>query len=226
MGAMPFVTLRRSDDDRVVAGVCAGIAKAIGVDPTLVRLVFTLLALAGGAGLVLYGAAWLYMSGKGVLAAIAVVAAAGFALRGLGLSAHAAAALVLIACGLAVIWYRGGSLRPGAPLSLAGLALVGLGAVVLLFGGGGSSLLAPGAIGGALVLILGPWLWQLALERDAERTARIRTEERAEVDVDAHEDDCGDDRRQDQEAETDERDREAAAPSRDRGHALDRSRVP
>src|SRR5919201_3172492 len=116
MGAMPFVTLRRSDD-RVVAGVCAGIAEAIGVDPTLVRLVFTLLALAGGAGIALYGAVWLYMNGKGWLAVVALVAAAGFGLRGLGLSAQAAGALVLIACGLGVIWYRGGSLRPGARLS-------------------------------------------------------------------------------------------------------------
>ena len=70
---MPFVRLRRSDDDRVVAGVCAGIAQAIGVDPTLVRLVFTLLALAGGAGIALYGAVWLYMSGKGWLAVVAFV---------------------------------------------------------------------------------------------------------------------------------------------------------
>jgi signal transduction histidine kinase len=181
MSAMPFVRLRRSDDDRVVAGVCAGIAEAIGVDPTLVRLVFTLLALAGGAGIALYGAAWLYMTGKGWLALLALVAAAGFALRGLGLSAHAAAALVLIACGLAVIWYRSGSLRPGAPLSLAGLALIGLGAALLLLNGGSASFLAPGAVGGALVLILGPWLWQLVLERDAERAARIRTDERAEM---------------------------------------------
>jgi signal transduction histidine kinase len=186
MTAMPFVTLRRSDDDRVVAGVCAGIAKSIGVDPTLVRLVFTLLALAGGAGVALYGAVWLYMSGKGWLAVVALVAAAGFGLRGLGLSAHASAALVLIACGLGVIWYRAGSLRPGAPLSLVGLALVGIGAALLLFQGGSTSFLAPGAVAGALVLILGPWLWQLAVERDAERAARIRTEERAEVAARVH----------------------------------------
>ena len=183
---MPLVRLRRSDDDRVVAGVCAGIAEAIGVDPTLVRLVFTLLALAGGAGIALYGAAWLYMTGKGWLAVLALVAASGFALRGLGLSAHAAAALVLIACGLAVIWYRGGSLRPGAPLSLVGLGLVGIGAALLLLRGGSTSFLAPGAVGGALVLILGPWLWQLALERDAERAARIRTDERAEMAARVH----------------------------------------
>jgi len=187
MTAMPFVTLRRSDDDRVVAGVCAGVANALGVDPTLVRLVFTLLALAGGAGVALYGATWLYMSGKGWLAAVALVAAAGFGLRGLGLSAHAAGAVVLIACGLVVIWYRGGSLRPGAPLSLAGLGLIGLGAALLLVSPHGTaSLLAPGAIGGALVLLLGPWLWQLAVERDAERAARIRTDERAEVAARVH----------------------------------------
>jgi signal transduction histidine kinase len=186
MTAMPFVTLRRSDDDRVVAGVCAGIAKSIGVDPTLVRLVFTLLALAGGAGVALYGAVWLYMNGKGWLAVVALVAAAGFGLRGLGLSAHASAALVLIACGLGVIWYRAGSLRPGAPLSLVGLSLVGIGAALLLFQGGSTSFLAPGAVAGALVLILGPWLWQLAVERDAERAARIRTEERAEMAARVH----------------------------------------
>jgi phage shock protein PspC (stress-responsive transcriptional regulator) len=43
-----------STDERVIAGVCAGIARSLGVDPTLVRLVFALLALAGGAGILLY----------------------------------------------------------------------------------------------------------------------------------------------------------------------------
>src|SRR5262249_58517418 len=77
MIAMPLARLRRSDDDRVVAGVCAGIAERLGVDPTLVRLVFTLLALAGGAGIVLYGAAWLWMSGRALLAIIGLVVAGG-----------------------------------------------------------------------------------------------------------------------------------------------------
>jgi signal transduction histidine kinase len=186
MTAMPFVELRRSDDDRVVAGVCAGIAHAIGVDPTLVRLVFTLLALAGGAGVALYGACWLYMEGKGWLALIGVLAAAGLGLAALGLGTWASVALVLIACGLVVIWRGGGSLRPGEPVSLAGLALVTFGAALLLAQGSGTSFLAPGAIGGALLLIVGPWLWQLARERDAERTARIRSEERAEVAARVH----------------------------------------
>ena len=72
---------------------------------------------------------WLYTSGKGWIAVVAALVAAGLALRGLGLSSHAALALVLVAGGLAVIWRRGGSLRPGsAPLSLAGIALVAGGA--------------------------------------------------------------------------------------------------
>ena len=38
----------------------------------------------------------------------------------------------------------------------------------------------------ALLLILGPWAWRLAAERDAERTARIRTQERAEMAARVH----------------------------------------
>src|SRR6188508_3150746 len=45
----------------VVAGVAAGIGRALEVDPTLVRLLFALLALAGGAGIALYLAAALLM---------------------------------------------------------------------------------------------------------------------------------------------------------------------
>jgi signal transduction histidine kinase len=187
MTSMSVALLRRSDDDRVVAGVCAGIAEKIRVDPTLVRLVFTILALAGGAGIVLYAAAWLYMTGKAWAAVAAGVVAAGLALRAFGLSNQTAAALVLIACGLAVIWRRGGSLRRNAaPLSFAGMALVAAGVVVLLIRGVGTSFLAPGAVAGALLLVAGPWLWQLAIERDAERTARIRADERAEIAARVH----------------------------------------
>jgi len=46
--------LYRSRGDRRVAGVCAGIADYLGVDATLVRIAWVLLALAGGPGLLLY----------------------------------------------------------------------------------------------------------------------------------------------------------------------------
>lgn len=51
--------LTRSRSDRVLTGVCGGIAAHLGVDATLVRLVFVLLTLFGGLGLLVYPAAWL-----------------------------------------------------------------------------------------------------------------------------------------------------------------------
>ncbi len=46
--------LYRSRKQRQVAGVCGGIADYLSIDPTLVRLVWVLLALIGGPGVVLY----------------------------------------------------------------------------------------------------------------------------------------------------------------------------
>jgi phage shock protein C len=51
--------LYRSTTDRMVAGVCSGLATYFKVDPTLVRLLFVLLALAGGPGLLAYIVLWL-----------------------------------------------------------------------------------------------------------------------------------------------------------------------
>ena len=50
--------LARCRDGRVVAGVCAGVARWIGVDPIVVRLAACILALANGVGVVLYLVAW------------------------------------------------------------------------------------------------------------------------------------------------------------------------
>src|SRR3954465_15461819 len=51
--------LTRSSDDKVVAGVCAGLARYFNVDPVIVRVVAVVLALIGGAGIAGYVAAWL-----------------------------------------------------------------------------------------------------------------------------------------------------------------------
>ena len=56
--ALPRFAL--GSEERALAGVCAGIAHALGVDPTLVRLVFAVLALASGAGILLYLTLWAY----------------------------------------------------------------------------------------------------------------------------------------------------------------------
>jgi phage shock protein PspC (stress-responsive transcriptional regulator) len=46
--------LYRSRDDRVLAGVCGGVAEWLDIDPSLVRIVFALLVITGGIGLLLY----------------------------------------------------------------------------------------------------------------------------------------------------------------------------
>ena len=183
--ALPRFT--RPAEGRVIAGVCAGIAQALDVDVTLVRLVFALLALAGGAGILLYLALWSYGASARPWWALLVLVAGIALLHAFGLSNRSVAAITLVAAGLALVWHRRGTLRPDSPRAYAGLALAGLGVVLLLAGGGTTTaLLPPGAVAGALLLVAGPWLWRLAVERDAERAARIRTEERAEVAARVH----------------------------------------
>jgi phage shock protein C len=54
--------LRRSRTNRRLAGVCGGLGDYFGIDPTLVRIIFVLLGLPGGApGIVLYLILWLIM---------------------------------------------------------------------------------------------------------------------------------------------------------------------
>jgi phage shock protein C len=43
----------------MVAGVCGGLAQYMALDPTIVRLIFLLLALAGGPGLLIYLIMWI-----------------------------------------------------------------------------------------------------------------------------------------------------------------------
>ena len=50
--------VRRSRSERVIAGVCGGIGRYLGVDPVLLRIAFIVLALANGLGLIAYVVAW------------------------------------------------------------------------------------------------------------------------------------------------------------------------
>jgi phage shock protein C len=59
-GAMePTRKLYRSKTNRKLAGVCGGLAQYFNVDATLIRVLFVLLAVLGGSGLVLYLAMWI-----------------------------------------------------------------------------------------------------------------------------------------------------------------------
>ena len=57
--------LRRSGDERMLAGVAGGIARYLNADVTLVRVITAALALFTGVGAALYIAAWLLIPEDG-----------------------------------------------------------------------------------------------------------------------------------------------------------------
>jgi phage shock protein PspC (stress-responsive transcriptional regulator) len=57
--------LRRSADDKMLAGVAGGIARYLNTDVTLVRIIIAALVLFTGVGVVLYIAAWLLIPADG-----------------------------------------------------------------------------------------------------------------------------------------------------------------
>src|SRR5918999_136411 len=149
-------------ETRLDVRVYAGIARALGADVTLVRLVFAVLALAGGAGILVYLALWAYARARRVWMTVLLAFVSGaIVLSAIGFGAGGVFGLALVVAGLWLALRRGGSLRPGAPVSYLGLGL-------------------------AVIIIVGPWLWRLVRDRDAERAARVRSEERAEVAARVH----------------------------------------
>ena len=53
--------LTRSSSQKMIAGVCGGIAEYLGWDVTIVRLLWIVLTLAGGSGILIYLILWLVM---------------------------------------------------------------------------------------------------------------------------------------------------------------------
>ncbi len=54
----PVRTLRRSETDRVAAGLAGGMGEYFGVDPVIFRVLFATTAFFGGAGILAYLIAW------------------------------------------------------------------------------------------------------------------------------------------------------------------------
>jgi phage shock protein PspC (stress-responsive transcriptional regulator) len=57
--------LHRSQDDRILAGVAGGLGRYFDLSPTFFRIGFAILTLVGGAGILLYVAAWLVIPDEG-----------------------------------------------------------------------------------------------------------------------------------------------------------------
>ncbi len=61
----PLAALRRSRSNRHLAGVAGGLGRYAGVDPLIFRILFVVLLVFGGSGLVLYGLGWLLIPADG-----------------------------------------------------------------------------------------------------------------------------------------------------------------
>ena len=60
-GVAAINNLRRSATDRWIGGVCGGLALPTGVDSWVWRLIFAVLLLLGGTGLLLYVLLWIFV---------------------------------------------------------------------------------------------------------------------------------------------------------------------
>src|SRR3954469_14819885 len=126
MNASAAMPLRRDPERAVIAGVAAGIARRLGIDPIIVRVVFVASTFAGGAGLAAYLLGWALVPPEGsartpverivarqdtwlVVAGSVCLALAGLLLLrrwGLWFSAQIALPVILVALGGALIWRR------------------------------------------------------------------------------------------------------------------------
>lgn len=58
---MEYKRLFRSRTNRAVAGVAGGLGEFFGVDPVIVRVIFAILAIAGGGGVLIYVLLWIFV---------------------------------------------------------------------------------------------------------------------------------------------------------------------
>lgn len=144
-------------DDRLVGGVSAAVAREIGLHSLWVRLSFVLLLCIGGWGGVVYLGCWLLLPTVPSDPCQRTPKGSSPLLRRLGFSLLIAAAVIGFAS-IAPLW-----------------AGIGIDGVLILVG---ASSIA--------VALSAPWWLRLARERDSERQARVRSDERAEVAAHLH----------------------------------------
>jgi phage shock protein C len=53
--------LHRSRTERMIAGVCGGLAEYFDVDPTIIRIIWVLISFLAGVGILLYIILWIIM---------------------------------------------------------------------------------------------------------------------------------------------------------------------
>ena len=201
-----LVASLRSHEGAVLAGVCTRLGSRYGVDPLILRIGFVIAALAGGIGLLAYVAlavlhptgwldglslrrSWKVGAGVGLLVLSVLLT-----LRELGIwfSDVLVWPTVLTTTGLALLWRQSGlPVHAGGRRTLLGVALIAGGGIALLsstdsLGGLGDLALSGAVVFVGTALVFGPWWVRLSQALTAERAARIRSQERAEVAAHLH----------------------------------------
>jgi signal transduction histidine kinase len=206
---MSFPRLSRPAGDRLLGGVCAGLARGLGANVLLVRLVgAAILVVTGGVGVIAYGALYLLMPAEPgpvipwrerSLPTLALAVALGAAMYAFGLQVVTPPLGVLVpaallGAGVALVWHE----VPGARAAdgrarLVELARVGAGLALLVGGaisfltdsdklsGLASALIAAAVVAAGLGLIVGPRLAGARAEAEEERRLRVLADERADV---------------------------------------------
>jgi phage shock protein PspC (stress-responsive transcriptional regulator) len=174
--------LLRPRDDRVIAGVCAGIARYFRIDPLIVRIAAVALLFAGGFSLIAYLAAWVLVpqddgtgapsqskpSRAATIVGAVLVVLAGIALLDGSWGLHfgwafgslvpiAVVAVLLALAGQRVLRGRGEQSPAAARVVGAALVLCGvlLGSLILALGAGWATASGGGTVVAAIVIALG-----------------------------------------------------------------------
>lgn len=210
--------LLRSADDRLVAGVCGGLAARWRLDPAVVRFAAMALSLTAGIGVVLYVVAWVALPVATTVTAIpapaserarrprsdevavlAIVVGSVLLLRSWGAWFSDALGLVggIAIVGVTLVWGFTGETPTETSLTLRALRTA-IGLVLILAGSVAigalwndaeqlvSAVLAAAVVGAGIWLLVGPTIGRLSRELTAERRARVRSEEKAEIAAHLH----------------------------------------
>jgi signal transduction histidine kinase len=208
--------LTRVPSGRLLGGVCTGLARRYRLDVGALRFAFLALSVAGGIGLAAYVVLWLVLPGSDpaapepaagaeavrtsdTVAVVLLTLGALLVLRELGIWFSDVIGVVglVAAAGLSMVWGRAdrrGALGTGRSDALrlaAGVALLVVGFVLFVALTGdlaalGQSLAAAALAVLGVAVIAWPRLVRLADELRAERRARVRSEERAEIAAHLH----------------------------------------
>lgn len=200
----------------MLGGVAGGLADHLGISPVVLRVAFAALTLAGGAGVLMYAAFWVFVpqqddadeepvEGRGQLLAFGAIAVGGLLmLHAVGvLSASSSLVPVALAlAGLALVWrqadesqrsrWRASATGPrGLTRTLAGAALLIAGLAGFLatrgeLGAARQGLVFTVVVVAGLAVLTAPFWLRMTADLRAERRERIRSQERAEVAAHVH----------------------------------------